>query len=357
MARYKLNVLQLHLTDDPGWRLEIPGYPKLTEVGALDTATRRKSGNFSPPPTSARSSLTPPIGTSSSCPRSRCPAIPARKPAPIPNFSTRRGRSTRASPRPMTSSAAVLGEVAKLFPGPLSRTSAATRSAKGRGTDLPEVDRLKREQGLTTSERRREIFRAQGREHHLGASASARWRGTSKPRPAPTKRRHPVVAQRPARRPRARRRRPATSWSCRRSTTPISTITQARGEPGAPWEGNDNGPPRSRKILGWEPVPDSFTPRRVRTRDGRRGGAVDRVHQHRALPRVHDLPAPARLSEVAWSPEGRATKPSSTFGWRRTSRSFGRAASMPAATRATATSSSPIEGSGGAPVARPRERR
>ncbi|GAB2545843.1 family 20 glycosylhydrolase [Rufibacter soli] len=31
---YKLNTLHLHLTDDQGWRLEIPGYPKLTQVGA-----------------------------------------------------------------------------------------------------------------------------------------------------------------------------------------------------------------------------------------------------------------------------------------------------------------------------------
>jgi len=44
MAAYKLNVLQLHLTDDPGWRLEFPGYPKLTEVGALGDATRPDSG-------------------------------------------------------------------------------------------------------------------------------------------------------------------------------------------------------------------------------------------------------------------------------------------------------------------------
>jgi N-acetyl-beta-hexosaminidase len=35
MAAYKLNVLKLHLTDYQGWRLEIPGYPKLTDVGAL----------------------------------------------------------------------------------------------------------------------------------------------------------------------------------------------------------------------------------------------------------------------------------------------------------------------------------
>jgi hexosaminidase len=34
MALHKLNVLQWHLTDDQGWRLEIKKYPKLTSVGA-----------------------------------------------------------------------------------------------------------------------------------------------------------------------------------------------------------------------------------------------------------------------------------------------------------------------------------
>lgn len=34
MAFCKLNVLHLHLTDDEGWRLEIPGLPELTTVGA-----------------------------------------------------------------------------------------------------------------------------------------------------------------------------------------------------------------------------------------------------------------------------------------------------------------------------------
>ncbi len=34
LARHKMNVLQLHLTDDQGWRLEIKKYPKLTEIGA-----------------------------------------------------------------------------------------------------------------------------------------------------------------------------------------------------------------------------------------------------------------------------------------------------------------------------------
>lgn len=33
MALYKMNVLHLHLSDDEGWRLEIPGLPELTKVG------------------------------------------------------------------------------------------------------------------------------------------------------------------------------------------------------------------------------------------------------------------------------------------------------------------------------------
>jgi hexosaminidase len=33
MALHKLNTLHWHLTDDQGWRIEIPRYPKLTEVG------------------------------------------------------------------------------------------------------------------------------------------------------------------------------------------------------------------------------------------------------------------------------------------------------------------------------------
>jgi hexosaminidase len=34
MAREKLNVLQWHLTDDQGWRLQIKRYPRLTQIGA-----------------------------------------------------------------------------------------------------------------------------------------------------------------------------------------------------------------------------------------------------------------------------------------------------------------------------------
>ncbi|QMU70074.1 beta-N-acetylhexosaminidase [Streptacidiphilus sp. P02-A3a] len=37
LALHKLNVFQLHLNDDQGWRIEIDGLPRLTEVGAWRT--------------------------------------------------------------------------------------------------------------------------------------------------------------------------------------------------------------------------------------------------------------------------------------------------------------------------------
>ena len=39
MARYKLNRLHFHITDDEGWRLEIPGLPELTEIGSVRAHT------------------------------------------------------------------------------------------------------------------------------------------------------------------------------------------------------------------------------------------------------------------------------------------------------------------------------
>ncbi|MDF2560753.1 MAG: hypothetical protein K0R99_2199 [Microbacterium sp.] len=44
LADHHLNVLQLHLTDDQGWRFEVPGFPRLTEVGAHRAATQRGHG-------------------------------------------------------------------------------------------------------------------------------------------------------------------------------------------------------------------------------------------------------------------------------------------------------------------------
>ena len=49
MAKYKLNLLHWHLTDDEGWRIEIKSLPKLTEVGAWSVYRVGQFGTFAAP--------------------------------------------------------------------------------------------------------------------------------------------------------------------------------------------------------------------------------------------------------------------------------------------------------------------
>jgi hexosaminidase len=46
MALLKMNVFHWHLTDDPGWRIEIKAYPKLTEVGAFVSNGKEQHGFY-----------------------------------------------------------------------------------------------------------------------------------------------------------------------------------------------------------------------------------------------------------------------------------------------------------------------
>lgn len=47
LATYKLNRLHLHLSDDQGWRIEIPSRPRLTEIGASTEVGGREGGYYS----------------------------------------------------------------------------------------------------------------------------------------------------------------------------------------------------------------------------------------------------------------------------------------------------------------------
>lgn len=48
MALYKMNVLHFHVTEDEGWRLEIPGLPELTDVGSKRGHTVDDENNILP---------------------------------------------------------------------------------------------------------------------------------------------------------------------------------------------------------------------------------------------------------------------------------------------------------------------
>ena len=47
LAMYKMNRLHLHLSDDQGWRIEIPGRPRLTEIGASTQVGGGEGGYYS----------------------------------------------------------------------------------------------------------------------------------------------------------------------------------------------------------------------------------------------------------------------------------------------------------------------
>ena len=46
IAAYKINHLHLHLSDDQGWRIEIDGYPRLTEIGAATEVGGAAGGSY-----------------------------------------------------------------------------------------------------------------------------------------------------------------------------------------------------------------------------------------------------------------------------------------------------------------------
>ena len=49
MVKYKFNLLHMHLTDDEGWRVEIKGLPRLTQVGAWSAKRVGTFGTFPDP--------------------------------------------------------------------------------------------------------------------------------------------------------------------------------------------------------------------------------------------------------------------------------------------------------------------
>ena len=48
MARFKFNRFHWHLTDDQGWRIEVPGYPELVEYGAVRKSSPKRPDHGGP---------------------------------------------------------------------------------------------------------------------------------------------------------------------------------------------------------------------------------------------------------------------------------------------------------------------
>jgi hexosaminidase len=299
MAEYKLNVLKLHLTDYEGWRLEIPAYPKLTQVGSLVDG---KPQYFTAADTRdiVRYAAERHIMV---VPEIEMPGHAGAAARSYPEFfNPDRSAFDPANPKTYDFIRGILTEVAGLFPAPYI-DFAGDEVGDERWKGMADVNRLMAEQRLTTNQEVQAYFgrKVVGIIESLGKRPMA-WDEQVEAQ-APKS----VVIQW------WRRDRPDVLKTAARSghelvISPADELYfdyhQGEGEPGAPWEGNKGGPQSISKMLAWEPVPESFTPEESARILGIEACvwtefiATERYLQFMTFPRL------LALAEVAWRPKG-----------------------------------------------------
>jgi hexosaminidase len=299
MAAYKLNVLKLHLTDYEGWRLEIPAYPKLTQIGSL------VQGN---PQYLATADVHEIVQYAAErhimvVPEIEMPSHAGAAARSYPEFfNSDGGAFNPANPKTYDFIRGVLAEVARLFPAPyldFAGDEVGDDTWKG----MADVDQLKAERGLKTTTDVEAYFghkvvgiiEALGKrpmawdeqvDAHAPTSVIIQWWRRDRPDvlAAAAKQGHDLVIS------------PADEL--------YFDYHQGPGEPGAPWEGNKGGPQSIEKMLAWEPVPESFSPEE----SGRVLGIeacvwTEFIESERYL-EFMTFPRLLALAEIAWRPKG-----------------------------------------------------
>jgi hexosaminidase len=299
MAAYKLNVLKLHLTDYEGWRLEIPAYPRLTQVGSLvdgkaqylTTADAREIVQYA----ADRHIIV--------VPEIEMPGHAGAAARSYPEFFNKEGSAFNpANPKTYDFIRGVLTEVAALFPAPYL-DFAGDEVGDDSWNGMADVDRLKAERDLKTSKDVQAYFTGKV----VAIIESLGKRPMAWDEQVEAKAPKSVVIQW------WRRDRPDILEAAARAgyelvISPADQLYfdyhQGPGEPGAPWEGNKGGPQSIEKILAWEPVPDSFTTEESARVLGIEGCvwtefiATERYLEFMTFPRL------LALAEVAWRPKG-----------------------------------------------------
>ena len=299
MAAYKLNRLKLHLTDYEGWRLEIPGYPKLTEVGSLvdgkpqyfTTAEMREIVQYA----AERHIMV--------VPEIEMPGHAGAAARSYPEYFNKDASAfDPANPKTYDFIRGILTEVARVFPAPyidFAGDEVGDEMWKG----MADVDRLKAEQGLKTN---------QDIQAYFGRKVVGIIEGLGK---RPMAWDEQVEAQAPKsvliqwwRRDRPDILKTAAQQGHDLVISPADELYfdyhQGPGEPGAPWEGNKGGPQSISKMLAWEPVPDGFTPEESARALGIEGCVWTEFIETERYLQFMTFPRLLALAEIAWRPKG-----------------------------------------------------
>lgn len=300
MAVYKLNVLQLHLTDDPGWRLEIPAYPKLTEVGALDpvTGTRQYFTEADIRDIVAYAAARHIIVV----PEIEMPGHSGSEARAYPEFFDGQGRFNPGKPETYDFIRGVLTEVTRLFPGPYIHFG-GDEVGNDAWKDLSDVTRLKAERHLSST---KDV------EAYFGRRVANIIRDLGK-RPMAWDEQAEAGADKNVVIFWWRKGRPDVLKAAAQAgydlvLSPVDQVyfdyPQGPGEPGAPWEGNDNGPTSISKILAWEPVPADFTSVEAAKVLGVEAAVWTEFIRSERYLEFMIFPRLLAFAEVAWRPRG-----------------------------------------------------
>lgn len=299
MATYKLNMLKLHLTDFQGWRLEIPAYPKLTEVGALvdgkpqyfTTAEMREIVAYA----AERHIMV--------VPEIEMPGHSGASARAYPEFFNKDGSAFNpANPGTYDFVRGILTEAAKVFPAPYVHFG-GDEVGDEVWNGMADVDKLKAEHGLKTTD---------DVEAYFGRKVVAIIEGLGK-RPMAWDEQVDANAPKSVVIQWWRRDKPEVRDAAVRNgydvvLSPADQLyfdyPQGPGEPGAPWEGNKGGPQSISKMLAWEPVPDNYTPAEQARVIGIEAAVWTEFIETERYMQFMTFPRLLALAEIAWRPRG-----------------------------------------------------
>ena len=304
MAMHKLNVLHLHLTDDPGWRLEIEGYPRLTEVGAIGDRTNPDGPErlyFS------REDIREIVAHASRnhimvVPEIDMPGHSMAAARSYPEFFDGHKTFNPAKEESYAFVRGVLTEVMELFPGGYLHFG-GDEVREHRWAEMPEMRAFMESNGYKNFKEVEGHFDRFVADFIVGSGFTPiGWDEIVEFDVHPNTIVQWWLHLRPETRDSAIRK------GHRVIISPTNYLyfdyPQGPGEPGAPWEGNDNGPNSFELIHQWEPVPDYYSPEEESQILGLQANLWTEFIRSNEYYEYMIFPRLSALAEIAWSPKG-----------------------------------------------------
>lgn len=307
MAMHKLNVLHLHLTDDHGWRIEIKQYPKLTSIGA--------TGDFSNSAGPEKYFLTQDeireiVAFAAErhitvVPEIEMPGHSGAARKAYPEFFDGGNVYNPANPEVYTFIENIMNEVIALFPSPYVHFGGDEVSGSTNWPKMPDIQQFISREGLKTLNDVEGYFDRKiasllirkgkipvGWEEVIDADVSKEtviqwWLGHLSPPVHLNKaldKGHKVIM--------------SPNWYV------YFDYAQVAGDPGAPWNGNINGPNSLELIYNWEPVPDTLSREKEALILGIEAPLWTEFIKTAGFRDYMTYPRMAALAEINWIPRG-----------------------------------------------------